>query len=72
LIVTGSDVQVATSRDSIMSALLRPGQTSFAFVFDLGRTVDEMKHEIESTDRKPPVRASTPRPARTHEVRRAV
>ena len=72
LIVTGSDVQVATGRDGIMSALLRPGQTSFAFVFDLGRTVDEMKHEIETTDRKPPVRAATPQPARTHEVRRAV
>jgi DNA-binding transcriptional MerR regulator len=72
LIVTGSDVQVVTGREKIMSALLKPGQTSFAFVFDLGRTVDEMKHEIETTDRKPPVRAATPQPARTHEVRRAV
>jgi len=58
LIVTGSDVQVATSRDKIMSALLRPGQTSFAFVFDLARTVDEMKRGIETSERKPPARAS--------------
>ena len=31
-----------------MSVLRTPGQTSFAFVFDLARTVDEMKQEIES------------------------
>ena len=60
LIVTGSDVQVATSREKIMSALLRPGQTSFAFVFDLARTVGEMKAEIETRERKPPARASVP------------
>ena len=51
LIVTGADVQVATSPEKIMSALLRPGQTSFAFVFDLARTVDEMKAGIESRER---------------------
>jgi hypothetical protein len=62
LIVTGSDVQVATSREKIMSALLRPGQTSFAFVFDLARTVNEMKREIESFEWKPPARASAPKP----------
>src|SRR3954469_9872617 len=33
LIVTGSDVQVATSREKVMSALMRPGQGSLAFVF---------------------------------------
>jgi DNA-binding transcriptional MerR regulator len=48
LIVTGADVQVATSREKTMSALLKPGRTSFAFVFDLARTVGEMKHEIET------------------------
>ena len=51
LIVTGTDVQVATSREKIMSALLRPGQTSFAFVFDLARTVDEMKQGIATPAR---------------------
>ena len=71
LIVTGSDVQVATSREKIMSALLKPGQTSFAFVFDLARTVDEMKREIETCQRKPPARASAPQPARRIAPRRA-
>jgi DNA-binding transcriptional MerR regulator len=71
LIVTGSDVQVATSREKIMSALLRPGQTSFAFVFDLARTVDEMKEKMEIRERKPPGRASALEPRR-REARRAV
>ena len=71
LIVTGSDVQVATSREKIMSALLRPGQTSFAFVFDLARTVDEMKQEIETSERKPPIRASAAQPVRSRATRRA-
>jgi hypothetical protein len=62
LIVTGSDVQVATRREKILSALLRPGQTSFAFVFDLARTVDEMRQE--TSERKPPARAPAPQPAR--------
>jgi hypothetical protein len=72
LIVTGSDVQVATSREKIMSALLRPGQTSFAFVFDVARTVDEMKQEIETSERKPPARAPASEPARRRATRRAV
>ena len=72
LIVTGSDVQVATSRKKIVSALLKPGQTSFAFVFDIARTVDEMKHEIETGQRKPPTRASAPQSARRLAPRRAV
>lgn len=72
LIVTGSDVQVATSREKIMSALLRPGQTSFAFVFDLARTVGEMKQEIETCQRKPPARATAPQPVRQRGLRRAV
>ena len=63
LIITGSDVHVATSREKIMSALLRPGQTSFAFVFDLARTVGEMNAEINAGDRKPPS-ASAPLPIR--------
>src|SRR5437764_459884 len=51
LIVTGSDVQVATSPKKVMSALLRPGQTSLAFVFDLARTVDEMNKTISGRNR---------------------
>jgi DNA-binding transcriptional MerR regulator len=72
LIVTGSDVQVATSPERIMSALRRPGQTSFAFVFDLARTVDEMTRQIETRERKPPARASALQPARGRATRRAV
>jgi len=48
LIVTGSDVQVATSAEKVMSALLRPGQTSLALVFNLSRTVSEMKQDIDA------------------------
>jgi DNA-binding transcriptional MerR regulator len=72
LIVTGADVQVATSREKTMSALLKPGQTSFAFVFDLARTVGEMKHEIETCERKPPARALATQSASRRALRRAV
>ncbi len=72
LIVTGADVQVATNPEKIMSVLRTPGQTSFAFVFDLARTLDEMKQEIDSRERKPPARASAPLPARGRATRRAV
>jgi DNA-binding transcriptional MerR regulator len=70
LIVTGSDVQVANSPDRIMSALRAPGQTSFAFVFDLARTVNEMKHEIGSAKRRPPDRATNAQPDRIMNARR--
>ncbi len=72
LVVTGSDVQVATSPEKMMSALRRPGQTSFAFVFDLARTVGEMKQEIEISERKPPARASAAQFARGRATPRAV
>jgi DNA-binding transcriptional MerR regulator len=72
LIVTGTDVQVATSPEKIMSVLRTPGQTSFAFVFDLARTVDEMKQEIGASERKPPARASASQPVRGRVTRRAV
>jgi DNA-binding transcriptional MerR regulator len=72
LIVTGSDVQVATSPEKVMSALLRPGQTSLAFVFDLARTVDEMKQEIDARKRKPPARSAAPQPTGARRLRRAV
>jgi len=69
LIVTGADVQIATSPGKIMSALRAPGQTSFAFIFDIARTVEEMKQEIEASERKPPARALAAQPAR---MRRAM
>jgi DNA-binding transcriptional MerR regulator len=72
LIVTGSDVQVATSPEKVMSALLRPGQTSLAFVFNLARTVDEMKQEIDARKHKPPARSAAPQPGRGRILRRAV
>jgi hypothetical protein len=71
MIVTGTDVQVATSPEKIMSVLRTPGQTSFAFVFDLARTVDEMKQEIGASERKPPARASASQPVRKPVTRRA-
>jgi DNA-binding transcriptional MerR regulator len=72
LIITGADVQVATNPEKIMSVLRTPGQTSFAFVFDLARTLNEMKQEIDSRERKPPARASALQPARGRAARRAV
>src|SRR4051812_28155085 len=71
LIVTSSDVQVATSPEKIMSALLRPGQTSLAFVFNLSRTVDEMKQGIDASKRKSP-RSAAPQPSDRRTLRRAV
>jgi len=72
LIVTGNDVQLASSPEKIMSVLRAPGQTSFAFVFDLARTVAEMKQKIDASERKRPARVSTSQPARGRSVRRAV
>jgi DNA-binding transcriptional MerR regulator len=72
LIITGSDVQIVMSREKMMSALLRPGQTSFAFVFDLARTVVQMKQVMEITHRKAPTRASATRPAQKRASGRAV
>jgi DNA-binding transcriptional MerR regulator len=70
LIVTGSDVQVATSPEKIVSALRRPGQTSFAFVFDLARTVNEMKQDIRVGERKPPSTTALPSQASRASSRR--
>jgi len=71
LIVTGSDVQVATNDKTVMSALKKPGQTSFAFVFDLARTVGEMRHQIEA-GRKSPARALLSQRAPSRPARRAI
>jgi hypothetical protein len=54
-----------------MSALSKPGQTSFAFVFDLARTVDEMKQEIEASERKPTAHASASQTVSTRATQRA-
>jgi DNA-binding transcriptional MerR regulator len=72
LIVTGSDVQVATGPEKVMSVLMRPGQTSLAFVFDVARTVHEMKRDIDATKRKAPAGAAAPQPGRRRILRRAV
>ena len=72
MIVTGTDVQVASSPEKIMSVLRAPGQTSFAFVFDLARTVDEMKQEIGIRERKPPARTPASQTAGGRGARRAV
>jgi DNA-binding transcriptional MerR regulator len=72
LIVTASDVQVATSREKVMSALARRGQTSLAFVFDLARTVDEIKHDIDAPKRKPRARSAAPQLGRRRILRPAV
>ena len=72
LIVTGTDVQVATSPKEIMSVLRAPGQTSFAFVFDIAKTVEEMKQDIGTGERKPPARAIAAQPTRILSGRRAV
>jgi DNA-binding transcriptional MerR regulator len=69
LIITGSDVQVATTDKTVMSALRRPGQTSFAFIFDLARTVEEMKKEIQAGERR--IGTSSAQPARDRWKRRA-
>jgi DNA-binding transcriptional MerR regulator len=72
LIITGTDVYVATSPEKIMSVLRTPGQTAFAFFFDLGRTMEEMKREMETHERKPPARVSEVQPARGRASRRAI
>ena len=72
LIVTGSDVQVATSPEKVMSALLRPGQTSLAFVFNLSRTVNEMKQDIDAHKVNPRARSAAPQLGRRRILPRAV
>jgi len=72
LIVTGSDVQVATSAEKVMSALLRPGQTSLAFVFNLSRTVNEMKQDIDAHKVNPRARSAAPQLGRRRILPRVV
>jgi DNA-binding transcriptional MerR regulator len=72
LIITGSDVQLTTNDKTLISALREPGQTSFAFVFDLARTLDEMKQKIQSSEPKPPARAAVTQTTRKAGSRRAM
>src|ERR1043166_592551 len=41
LVVLGSDVKLVSSRDELISLLEKPGQSAFAFLLNLTRTVDE-------------------------------
>jgi len=63
---------VLWTRKSFTHPLRAPGQTSFAFIFDIARTVEEMKQEIKASEGKPPGRASTAQPARVRSARRAI
>jgi len=51
LLAVGSDVELVTNCDDVMSILLKPGQAAFSFMFDLARTVREMKKEIRKRPR---------------------
>lgn len=75
LIVSGSDVYIATNSEEVISVLRKPGQTAFAFIFDVARTVGELISKAEqgspeSFVRKPPSRelyvrsVGVPRPRR--------
>jgi DNA-binding transcriptional MerR regulator len=48
LVAIGTDVHLVTSCDEITSLLNRPGQASFAFLVELGRTVEEIKNDIRT------------------------
>jgi DNA-binding transcriptional MerR regulator len=48
LVVMGSDVHLVTSCEEITSILRRPGQTTVAFVLDIGRTVEEIRNDVRS------------------------
>ena len=66
LIVFGSDVYVATNSEEAINLLSKPGQTTFAFIFDLARTAAELISGVKSgydasSIRKPPARELAPR-----------
>jgi DNA-binding transcriptional MerR regulator len=48
LVVIGSDVHLVTSCDEITSLLRKPGQAAFAFLLDIGRTVEEIKKDVQT------------------------
>jgi DNA-binding transcriptional MerR regulator len=46
LIIAGSDVQIVTDCDQLMSVLRRPGQGSFAFMLDLTVVIAGIKRAV--------------------------
>ena len=48
LIVVGSDVQLVHGCEEMESLLHKPGQAVFAFMLDLGRTVEEIKQNVQT------------------------
>src|SRR5439155_10279160 len=48
LVVVGSDVKLVSNCDELISLLKKPGQSAFAFLLDLNRTVTLVKREIKS------------------------
>lgn len=48
LVVVGPDIKLVSGCEEIVSLLERPGQAAFAFMFNLERTVEEIKREVKS------------------------
>ena len=48
LVVVGSDVQLVNGCQQLESLLNRPGQSVFAFMLDLGRTVEQIKRDVQA------------------------
>ncbi len=48
LIVSGRDIHWVTGCQQAMSILSKPGQSVFAFMVDLGRTVHEVKRDVQA------------------------
>jgi DNA-binding transcriptional MerR regulator len=70
LIVVGSDVLLVTDPNQILSMLRKPGQAAFAFVFDLSRTVEEIRRDVESRETKKPMLRATLRTGSVRGTRR--
>ncbi len=48
LVVVGADVKLVSGCEEVVSLLRRPGQSCFAFMVDLGRTVEQIKTEVKA------------------------
>ena len=48
LMVSGGDVHLVTGCQQAMSILNKPGQSVFASMIDLGRTVREVRKEVQT------------------------
>jgi DNA-binding transcriptional MerR regulator len=54
VILIGRDIQVLNEDASVTSVLRKPGQTAFAFMFDLPRVVTQIRADVVALiDRKP-------------------